>query len=103
MGATLGVVVAPVVKIEESRQRGSGLEPDAAAVTPVAAVGATIRHVLLAAEADAAGASVATFDEDIDLVDEHAVHRGPGRPGGGHTGLEPMLTKRESPRRSNFT
>src|SRR5207237_3269241 len=57
----------------------SSLEPDAAAVTPVAAVGTTVRHELFAAEADAAGASVAALDEDIDLVDEHAVHRGPGR------------------------
>src|SRR5262245_20981711 len=78
VSAALGVVVPPIVKIEEGRQLGSGLEPDTAAVTAVAAVGAAVRHELLAAEADAAGASVAPLDEDIDLVDEHAVaHRGP--------------------------
>src|SRR5207245_771806 len=48
---------------------------DTAAVTPVAAVGASIGDELLAAEADAAGTSVAALDEDIDLVDEHAVHQ----------------------------
>src|SRR5207249_3851659 len=59
--------------------RGSGLEPDAAAVTPVAAIGTSIGDELLAAEADATGTAVAALDEDIDLVDEHAVHRGPWR------------------------
>src|SRR5262249_61501600 len=75
----LGVIVASVVEIEKGRQLGRGLEPDAAAVTPVSAVGAAVRDEFLAAEADAAGASVTALDEDIDLVDEHVVHRGPGR------------------------
>src|SRR5262245_37972229 len=80
VSAALGMVVPPIVKIEEGRQLGSGLEPDTSAVPTVAAVGTTVRNELLATEADAAGASVAPLDEDIDLVDEHAVvHRGPGR------------------------
>src|SRR5262249_16324448 len=59
VSAALGVVVPPIVKIEEGRQLGSGLEPDTAAVTSVAAVGTTVRYELFAAETDAAGASVA--------------------------------------------
>src|SRR5439155_20707351 len=79
MGAARGVVVPAIVKVEERRQRGGGLEPDAATVTPVAAVGTSIADELLAAGADAAGHTGASLDEDSDLVDEHAVHRGPWR------------------------
>src|SRR5215813_4851396 len=82
VGPALGVVVPAVVKVEERAQLRRGLEPDAAAVTPVAAVGPAVGDVLLAAEADAAGTSVAALDEDIDLVDEHAVvTAGRGGPG----------------------
>ena len=80
--AALGVVVALVVVVEERGQGGIGLEPDAAAVAAVAAVGTAARHVLLAAEADAAGAPVAALDEDLDLVDEHACTAGRGPPAG---------------------
>src|SRR5438093_791720 len=76
--AALGVVVALVVIVEERRQRGIGLEPDAPAVAAVTAVGATARDVFLAAEADAAGAPIAALDENVDLVDEHTHPRGPG-------------------------
>ena len=90
--AALGVVVALVVVIEERGQRGVGLEPDAGARAAVPPVGSAAGHVLLAAEADAAGAPVAPLDEDVDLVDEH-VARGPGgRPPGGHAWSEAMLT-----------
>ena len=80
VGAALGVVVPFVVVVEESRQSGIGLEPDAPAITAVATVGTAVGDILLPAEADAAGAPVAALDEDIDLVDEHARHRGPGGP-----------------------
>src|SRR5205823_10210840 len=76
--AALGVVVTLVVIVEERRQRGIGLEPDAPAVAAVTAVGATARDVFLAAEADAAGAPIAALDENIGLVDEHTHPRGPG-------------------------
>src|SRR2546427_751620 len=76
--AALGVVVAPVVIVEERRQRGIGFEPDAPAVAAISAVGTAARDVLLAAEADAAGAPIAALDENIDLVDEHTHPRGPG-------------------------
>src|SRR5262245_32867085 len=92
VGAALGVVVALVVVIEQRGQRGIGLEPDAAAVTAVAAVGAAIGNEFLAAEAHAAGAPVAALDEHIDLVDEHTVHRGSGDPPEGYAELEPTLT-----------
>src|SRR6267378_6336537 len=80
VGAALGVVVALVVVIEQRRQRGIGLEPDGAAVSAVSPVGAAVGDELLAPEAHAPGAPVAALDEHIDLVDEHAVHRGPGGP-----------------------
>src|SRR6185295_13886727 len=98
VGSALGVVVAAVVEIEQGRQRGRGFEPDAAAVPAIAAVGTSIRDEFLAAEADAAGTPVAALDENIDLVDEHAVATaGPSGPEGSYAGLEAMLMKRESP------
>ena len=69
--AALRLVMALVVIVEEGGQRGIGFEPDTAAVTTVAAVGATIRDVFFTTEADAARAAVTAFDEDFDLVDEH--------------------------------
>src|SRR5262249_3665515 len=67
----LRLVMALVVVIEERAERGIRLEQHRAPVAPVAAVGAAARHELLTAERDAAGAPVAAFDEDVDLVDEH--------------------------------
>ena len=75
MLATGGVIVAPVVVVEQRAQSGIGLHPHAAAVSAVAAVRTAVRHVLLTPETDAARAPVAALDEDLDLVDEH---RGPG-------------------------
>jgi len=69
--AALRLVMALVVIVEEGGQRGIGFEPDTAAVTTVAAVGATIRDVFFTTEADAARAAVTAFNEDFDLVDEH--------------------------------
>src|SRR5262245_34216310 len=69
--APLRLVMTLVVVIEERAERGIRLEEHRAAVAPVAPVGTAARHELLTAEGDAAGAPVAAFDEDVDLVDEH--------------------------------
>jgi hypothetical protein len=84
--AALGLVVPLVVEVEQRVQGRIGLEPDAAAVAPVAAVGSAPGHVLLAPEADAARAPVTSLDEDVDLVDEH------GRGGSEGTGAGPAIT-----------
>ena len=51
---------------------GVGDEDDGAAVATVAAVGAALGDVLLAAERDAPVPAVAGFDVDVGFVDEHA-------------------------------
>ena len=73
--AARGVIVAPVVVVEQSGQGRMGLQPHAAAIAAVTAVRTPVGNVLLAPEADTAGAPIATLNEDLDLVDEH---RGPG-------------------------
>ena len=73
-------------------RRAHGSTTSTVVPTTVTTVRPTAGNVFLAAEADTAGPPVATLDEDIDLVDEHAVHRGPGGPPEGYTGLEPTLT-----------
>src|SRR5437899_5482881 len=47
------------------------LEDHVAAATAVAAVGAAARHVLLAPEAQCAGAAISRLDEDLRAIDEH--------------------------------
>src|SRR5262249_17651043 len=83
VGAALGVVVALVVVIEQRGQRGFGLEPDAATVPAVAAVGTTVGDEFLTAEAHAAAAPVAALDEHLDSIDEHARTPRAGGPAGG--------------------
>src|SRR5690242_3718750 len=78
--ATLGLIVALIMEVEQRRQRVVGFEKDRAAVAAVTAVGAAAGDELFAAKRDAAGASVAALDEDVDLVDEHRDGRGRRRP-----------------------
>ena len=65
--------VPPEAKLNKRREFGRSLEIDAAAMTTVAAGGAALRNVLLAAPRDDAVTSVSRGDGDLDLVNE--LHR----------------------------
>jgi hypothetical protein len=60
-------------EIDEGVLRGRRDDVDRAAAAAVAAIGAAARDELLAAETEAAVASVSGHDLDVDVVDEHAV------------------------------
>ena len=59
-----------VAKVDQRVEAGDRLEDDVAALAAIAAVGAAIFDVLLAPEADGAGAAGARADEDLGLVEK---------------------------------
>src|SRR5690606_10320778 len=75
--APLGSKDALVAKISEGVDALVGLQPDAAAIAAIAAVGTAARHVFLAAEAHRAVAAVAGNDLDHRFVYEF--HANPRR------------------------
>ena len=68
--AGFGCKVAPKAKLDQRREFRVGFEIDVAAVAAVAAGGAALRNVLLAAPRDDAVAAVAGSDRYLGLVDE---------------------------------
>jgi hypothetical protein len=71
VAASVGFEFAIVAVAQERVVVWIGFEVDAAAVTAVAAGGAAARHVFLAAEGDAAVATVAGLYEYFSFVDKH--------------------------------
>ena len=70
VGAAARRPVRVVLEGDQRRDVAVDDEPDAAAVTTVAAVGPALGHVRLAPEADGARAAVTTLDVKTALVDE---------------------------------
>ena len=73
--ATLGTELALVAEVDEGVEVFVGLDPDAAAVAAVAAIGAAERDEFFATEADAAVAAATGKDGDNGFVNEfHGRH-----------------------------
>ena len=71
--AVAGLEFGVKAEVDEGVLGGRGDDVHRAAVAAVAAIGAAARDELLAAETEAAVASVSGHDLDVDVVDEHAV------------------------------
>src|SRR5262249_46343798 len=71
-GATaLRAIAQRLAAIEQGANVRIHTQPHVAATAAVAAVGAALRHVLRAPEADAAGAALPGSDLDLGVVNEH--------------------------------
>jgi hypothetical protein len=66
----VGPTVGMVSKAVEGRDVAVGHQPDAAAVTPIAAVGTTLGDVRFPAKRDRTRSTITCFDMDLGFVDE---------------------------------
>jgi cobalamin biosynthesis protein CbiG len=71
VGASLRAEVGRLLEAGQVAQIGIGDQDDITAVAAVTSVRTTLRHELLAAEADAAVAAPAALDEHVGAVGEH--------------------------------
>jgi hypothetical protein len=71
--AAFGLEVPLMAEGDERRHAWVGHKHDIAAVPTIAAVGATLGHVLLTPERHAAGAAVAALHEYLHVVDEQGL------------------------------
>jgi hypothetical protein len=65
-GLAMGMVPEPVQGCDVA----VGYQPDAAAVAPVTAIGASSRHVRFPSKRDGSGSAVTRFDVDLRLINE---------------------------------
>ena len=70
VAAALGLEVLRIAEVDQRVQALHGFEHDVAALAAVAAVGSAVFDILLAAEADGAGAARAALQIDLGLVEE---------------------------------